>query len=106
MLEPQCSPEVRDALDAGRPVVAMESTIYSNLGLPGPANAEALRRCSDAIRAVGAVPAVTAVLDGEIRVGLGDEEVHRILGPGRKAAERDVPVAVAHGGSPVGMESG
>ncbi len=73
----------------------MESTIYSNLGLPSPANGEALHRCSGAIRAAGAVPAVTAVLDGEIHVGLEPGEEQRILGPGRKAAERDVPVAVA-----------
>ncbi len=84
-------------MSAGRPVVAMESTIYSHLGLPSPANAEALERCSAAIRAAGAVPAVTAVLDGEIRVGLEPGEEQRILGPGRKAAERDVPVAVAQG---------
>ncbi len=84
-------------MSAGRPVVAMESTIYSHLGLPSPANAEALERCSAAIRSAGAVPAVTAVLDGEIRVGLEPGEEQRILGPGRKAAERDVPVAVAQG---------
>ncbi len=89
------SDEVADALSVGAPVVAMESTIYSHLGLPSPANAEALERCSAAIRAAGAVPAVTAVLDGEIRVGLAPGEEQRILGPGRKAAERDVPVAVA-----------
>ncbi len=73
----------------------MESTIYSNLGLPAPANGEALDRCVAAIRAHGAVPAVTAVLDGVVRVGLDTSEYPRILGEARKAAERDVPVAVA-----------
>ena len=95
MLDVRCSPEVADAVADGRPVVAMESTIYSNLGLPAPANGEALRRCVAAVRAHGAVPAVTAVLDGVVRVGLEEHEHERILGAGRKAAERDVPVAVA-----------
>jgi len=76
-------------------VVAMESTIYSTLGLPAPSNGEALERCIAAIRDRGAVPAVTAVLDGEVRVGLDPVEHPRILGDARKAAERDVPVAVA-----------
>jgi len=73
----------------------MESTIYSNLGLPAPANSEALDRCIAAVRAHGVVPAVTAVLDGVVRVGLDEVEHERILGHARKAAERDVPVAVA-----------
>ena len=95
MLEPLCSDEVRDALAGGRPVVALESTIFSHLGLPSPHNREALDRCTGAIRRGGAVPAVTAVLDGVVRLGLTDDEDERILGPARKAAERDVAVAVA-----------
>jgi pseudouridine-5'-phosphate glycosidase len=95
VLQPTVSAEVADALADGRAVVALESTIFSNLGLPSPANAEALDRCSAAVRHVGAVPAVTAVLDGVPRVGLDSHEHDRILGPARKAAERDVPVAVA-----------
>ena len=94
MIAPHCSEEVAAALAEGRPVVALESTIFSHLGLPSPANGEALDRCSAAIRAAGAVPAVTAVLDGVVRVGLGDDERERILGAARKAAERDVAVAV------------
>ena len=73
----------------------MESTIFSNLGLPKPANAEALARCIAAVRNHGAVPAVTAVLDGVARVGIDEAEHERILGAGRKVAERDVAVAVA-----------
>jgi pseudouridine-5'-phosphate glycosidase len=92
---PAVAPEVADALAAGRPVVALESTIFSNLGLPSPANAEALERCLAAVRAGGAVPAVTALLDGRARVGLDPSEHERICGPGRKVAERDLPVAVA-----------
>jgi len=95
VLEPVCSDEVSDALADGRPVVALESTIFSHLGLPSPHNREALDRCTGAIRRGGAVPAVTAVLDGVVRLGLTDDEDERILGPARKAAERDVAVAVA-----------
>jgi pseudouridine-5'-phosphate glycosidase len=95
MLQPTVSSEVAAALAAGRPVVALESTIFSNLGLPAPANAEALDRCLDAIHAGGSTPAVTAVLDGVARVGLDPAEHDRILGTARKAAERDLPVAVA-----------
>jgi pseudouridine-5'-phosphate glycosidase len=73
----------------------MESTIYSHLGLPSPANREALDRCSAAIRDGGCVPAVTAILDGVVRLGLTDAEHERILGPARKVAERDIAVAVA-----------
>ena len=95
MITPSLSDEVAQAVGAGRPVVALESTIFSNLGLPTPANAEALDRCLTVLRAGGAVPAVTAVLDGVARVGLSDGEHERILGPARKAAERDLPVALA-----------
>jgi pseudouridine-5'-phosphate glycosidase len=92
---PVVYPEVADALAAHRPVVALESTIFSHLGLPSPANADALARCVAAVRAAGAVPAVTAVLDGVARVGIDDAEHDRICGPGRKVAERDLGVAVA-----------
>ena len=99
MLKPTVHPEVADALASGAPVVALESTIFSNLGLPSPANAEALSRCVAAVRANGAVPALTAVLDGEAVVGVGEDAHERILGEARKVAERDVPVAVAQGWS-------
>lgn len=95
MLEPVASPEVSDALGEGRPVVALESTIFSHLGLPSPANAEALERCQEVIRSAGAVPAVTAVLDGVVRIGLELGQHERILGPAQKVAERDLAVAVA-----------
>lgn len=95
MLNPVVSTEVSAALAAGQPVVALESTIFSNLGLPDPANAEALERCGHAIRRRGVVPAVTAVLDGVARVGLEPGEEQRILGPARKVAERDMAVAMA-----------
>ncbi len=88
------SAEVAEALASNAPVVALESTVYSNLGLPSPDNETALRRCIEAIRAAGAVPAVTAVFDGEMRAGLEESEYERILGEAQKAAERDLPVAI------------
>ncbi|MGH8978395.1 MAG: pseudouridine-5'-phosphate glycosidase [Acidimicrobiia bacterium] len=93
------SAEVADALASGMPVVALESTIFSPFGLPAPANEEALDRCIAAVRAAGAIPAVTAVLDGQARVGLDPDEHERILRGGRKVAERDLAVAIARGES-------
>jgi pseudouridine-5'-phosphate glycosidase len=95
MISPVLSDDVAAAVAEGRAVVALESTIFSHLGLPSPANAEALERCLAAVRDGGAVPAVTAVIDGVARVGLADDEHERILGPARKAAERDLAVAIA-----------
>jgi pseudouridine-5'-phosphate glycosidase len=90
------APEVAAALADGGPVVALESTIFSALGLPAPANGEALARCLDAVRRGGAVPALTAVLDGVARVGLDRGEHERILASApRKAAARDLSVAIA-----------
>lgn len=94
-MKPVLSAEVAAAIADGRPAVAMESTIYSHLGLPSPANREALDRCSAAIRNGGCVPAVTAILDGVVRLGLTELEHERILGPARKVAERDIAVAIA-----------
>ena len=88
-------PEVAEALADGRAVVALESTISSTLGLPVPYNADVLKRCSAAIRAGGAVPALTAVIDGIARVGVDDDDVARVLTGTRKCAERDLPVAIA-----------
>lgn len=93
------SAEVATALGDDTPVVALESTIFSPFGLPAPANREALDRCLAAVRAGGAVPAVTAVLDGVARVGLAPDEHHRLLSGGIKLAERDLPVAIARGTS-------
>ncbi len=88
------STEVSDALASGGAVVALESTIFSHLGLPSPSNHTALTQCIAAIRESGAVPAITAVLDGVARVGLGESEHERILGPARKVGEREVALAV------------
>ena len=63
--------EVKDALSAGSAVVALESTIFSTLGLPSPANEEALQRCLTVIRSAGAVPALTSA-DGSICAGVSN----------------------------------
>ncbi len=95
VLEPVVSSEVAAALGASRPVVALESTIFSHLGLPSPHNREALERCCQAVRDHGGVPAVTAVIDGVPRVGIEPDEHDLICGPARKMAERDLAVAIA-----------
>jgi pseudouridylate synthase len=89
------SPLVATALAEGQAVVALESTVFSQLGLPGPAGVEARKRVYDAVSGTGATPALTVVLDGEARVGVDDEELPRVLAADRKVAERDLAVAVA-----------
>ena len=68
--------EVADALAAGRPVVALESTIIAH-GLPRPDNLRVAREIEDAVRAGGAVPATIALLAGEVHVGLDDGRSRR-----------------------------
>jgi pseudouridine-5'-phosphate glycosidase len=91
------SEEVRGARADGTAIVALESTIFSGLGLPTPANFECLQRCESAIRAGGAVPALTAVIDGVGVVGVSDGEVERVLAGSAKVAARDLPHALAVG---------
>ena len=68
------APSVAEALAAGAPVVALESTIITH-GMPWPRNVAVARAVEAAVRAEGAVPATIAVLDGRIRVGLDEEEL-------------------------------
>lgn len=90
------SDEVKQAVEAGRPVVALESTLLAH-GLPRPRNLEVGRALEAEVRAGGAVPATVAVLDGTPAVGLSAEEMERIATrPGvLKLSTRDLPVAVA-----------
>jgi pseudouridylate synthase len=73
--------------------VALESTVFSTLGLPPPWGAAAYRRAIAAVEAAGAKPLVIAIVDGEVRTSV-DERV-LFTRTARKAAERDVPIAVA-----------
>jgi pseudouridine-5'-phosphate glycosidase len=93
------APEVGDALAAGRPVVALESTLVTH-GLPYPANLEVARASEAAVRAAGAVPATIAVGDGRIRVGLLPDELERlaVLRGARKASRPSLAAALAAGG--------
>jgi pseudouridine-5'-phosphate glycosidase len=92
------SDEIRMAVDAGRPVVGLETSVIGQ-GLPAPRNLECIERMEAAIHGAGCVPAWTAVLDGAVRVGLERADLERIAEPGAatKVARRDLPVAVASG---------
>ena len=93
------SPEVEEALAAGRPVVALESTIISH-GLPRPRNHEAALEFEAILRERDVVPATIAVLDGVPHVGLDAEGVRRIAEEDLlKASVRDLPVLAALGRS-------
>ncbi len=91
------SDEVAEAVADHRPVVAMESTIFSSLGLPSPSNRECLDRCIRAVRANGSVPALTAILDGTAVVGVVGDEIDRVLAATAKVAARDIPTALGSG---------
>ena len=98
MTDLDVAPEVRSAIDAGRPVVALESTVIAH-GLPWPENLTLARRLEAVVREHGAVAATIAVLGGRMRVGLDDAELeHLARSPQvRKLTVRDIPVAIAEG---------
>src|SRR3977135_3874202 len=75
------SPEVAAARAAGRPVVALESTIISH-GMPYPQNVQTAREVAQVIRDAGAVPATIAVIGGKIRIGLSAEELEQLATAG------------------------
>ena len=89
------SPEVSAALAAGKPVVALESTIISH-GLPRPRNLEAAREFEEILRSKQVVPATVAILDGVPRIGLDAEGIERIANEElAKASVRDIPILAA-----------
>ena len=94
--------EVDDALVSGTPIVALESTIFSELGLPEPANRQCFRRVQAAVRAGGAVPALCGVLDGRAVVGANFAQAERLFGGSIKIGARDLGPATA-GGLEVGV---
>lgn len=93
----QPSHEVASALASGSPVVALESTILTH-GLPFPKNLEMGRAVEKMIRAEGCVPATTAFLAGQARVGLNEKELERLASSRgtHKISRRDIPSAFAH----------
>ena len=93
------SPEVAAALEAGKPVVALESTIISH-GMPYPQNVETALKVEEIIREHGAVPATIAILGGRLKAGCTKEEIEHLGKKGlavTKVSRRDLPVIVAKG---------
>ena len=93
------APEVAEALAAGRPVVALESTIISH-GMPYPQNVQTALAVENLIRENGAVPATIAIIGGRLKAGLSPEEIEYFGKKGAeitKASRRDLPVLVARG---------
>ena len=93
------APEVSAALQQGKPVVALESTIISH-GMPYPKNVETALLVEQTIRENGAVPATIAVIGGRLKAGLSRDEIEYLGKTGRgvaKASRRDLPALVARG---------
>ena len=93
------APEVAEALAAGKPVVALESTIISH-GMPYPQNVETALKVEQIIRDAGAVPATIAIIGGRLKAGLSKEEIDYLGKTGAgipKASRRDLPILVAQG---------
>lgn len=89
------SVEVSEALNSGKPVVALESTIISH-GLPRPRNLEAAKEFEEILRSSGVVPATIAILDGVPQIGLDAKGVERIANEDlSKASVRDIPILAA-----------
>ena len=92
------TPEIQEALAAGKPVVALESTILSH-GMPYPHNVEFAHKVEEIVRAEGAIPATTAIMGGKLKVGLNADELLvmcKAEGVG-KVSRRDVAVYLATG---------
>jgi len=91
------SPSVAAAQAAGRPVVALESTIIAH-GMPYPDNVRTAREVEELIRGMGVEPATIAVIDGSIRIGLSDDELELLgrSGKAHKVSRRDLPFILAH----------
>ncbi len=93
------SPEVKEALETGKPVVALESTIISH-GMPYPQNVQTAMRVEQTIRDHGAVPATIAVIGGKLKAGCTPDEIEYLGKKSQavtKASRRDLPVLVARG---------
>ena len=93
------APEVAAAVAAGKPVVALESTIISH-GMPYPQNVETALAVEKIVRENGAVPATIAIIGGRLKAGLSPEEIEYFGKKGpeiAKASRRDLPVLVAKG---------
>ena len=93
----ELSKEVKEALEAGKPVVALESTIISH-GMPYPQNVQTALRVEQTIRENGATPATIAIIGGKLKAGCTPEEIEYLGKKGQaviKASRRDLPVLIA-----------
>jgi pseudouridylate synthase len=92
----QISPEVADAIADNKPVVALESTVIAH-GLPRPTNLETAERLEKIVRAGGAVPATIGIINGQLSVGLTEEQIQLLANSTdiKKISTRDIPIAVA-----------
>ncbi|BCL71138.1 pseudouridine-5'-phosphate glycosidase [Vibrio nigripulchritudo] len=91
------APEVADAIESGKPVVALESTIISH-GMPYPQNVETALKVEQTVRDNGAIPATIAILQGRLKVGMSHEEIEYLGKAGQdviKTSRRDIPFIVA-----------
>jgi len=92
-------PEIKTAIDQGKPIVALESTIISH-GMPYPKNVETAKEVEQMVRDNGAIPATIAILGGRLKVGLNDQELEYLGKSGlkvTKASRRDIPFIVSRG---------
>ena len=92
----QISDEVQAALNDNKPIVALESTIISH-GMPYPQNYETAKQVENTVRENGAVPATIAILNGIIKIGLGEDDLQILSNSNDilKASRRDIPVIVS-----------
>lgn len=91
------APEVKKALEEGKPVVALESTIISH-GMPYPKNVETALNVEKVIRDNGAIPATIAIIGGRLKAGLSKEEIEYLGKTGQKVTKvsrRDLPIIVS-----------
>ncbi len=88
-------PEIREALDAGTAVVALESTIISH-GMPYPQNVQTALNCMSIVREHGAIPATIGILEGELKIGLDKDEIETLAQSQnvQKVSRRDLPFVV------------
>ena len=91
-------PEVKSAVQTGKPVVALESTVIAH-GLPRPQNLDTARRLQAVVRSEGAIPATVAILDGQVKIGLTDDELEVLANADQvvKVSRRDFSNVVGRG---------
>lgn len=92
------TPEIKEAIEQGKPIVALESTILSH-GMPYPENVEFAHKVEEVVRGEGAIPATTAIIGGKLKVGLNAEELEIMCKAENvgKVSRRDVAVYLATG---------